>query len=225
MKYAGLCLLMLVLILNAGCGGTLVNTHGDNLTWPRPTPAVSVDKTWVNNSPYSFFVGPENEDRQQILPGSRYTFHHKSAREKQWTITFPKQKGISEYLSDNDFTRVGVFPGEIIYVDEFFVHGLMQQPGYIINKEVYAFHVTDIRNNDYGILQPGESTDLCQAMPGVVTFYAKPVDARYQRYGVRKYVINIDDEPDDHVWTDNQGKQRLVGWYVLIEPRDLQFMR
>ena len=224
MKYACLCLLMLALILSAGCGGgTLVNTHGDNLTWPRPTPAVSVDKTWVNTSSYSFFVCPENEDRQQILPGGHYTFHNKSTRERQWTITFPQQKGISEYLSDTDFTRVGVFPEETIYVDDFFVRGLMQQPGYILNQEVYAFRVTDHRHNDYGVLQPGESTDLCQSMPGTVTFYATPVDAHYQRYGVRKYIINIDDEPDDHVWTDNQGKQRLVGWYVLIEPQN--FMR
>ncbi len=204
-------------ILFSGCAGPLRNTHGDALTFPRSNPAVSIDKTWVNTSSRPFFVGRENEGPIEILPGGRHTFHNKSDREEQWTIVFPRKKGINETLDEIEPTRTGVFPGEVIYVDDFFLRGMTPQLGVIMNKELCSFRVTDDRNNDYGILAPGQCTQLRKLHPGPITFYAYPV-GRHCYGGVRSFYMVIDDEPDDVSWVDDKGVEQLIGWNAFIYP-------
>ncbi len=224
MKYKTYLLFALALglltLLSACAGPRLLNEHGDSLTFPRSDPAVSIDKAWVNTGTGPFFVGPENESRIEILPGTSHTFHRRSDREERWTIVFPRKKGVNETLDELELTRTGVFPGDVIYVDDFFLRGKVPQLGVIMNKEVCSFHVTDDRNNDYGILYPGQSTKIRKLQPGPVTFYAYPLENCYGGYsgGVRSYYMIIDDNPDNVIWVDDNGVEHLLGWNVFIYP-------
>lgn len=211
---------LLMSLALVGCAPQLLNQRGDALTFPRPNPAISIDKTWVNTGTKPFFVGPENEARIEVLPGSKHTFHRKSDREERWTIVFPRQQGVSETLNELELTRTGVFPGDVIYVDDFFLRGKVAQLGVVMNKEVCAFHVTDDRNNDYGILYPGQSTSIRKLQPGPVTFYAYPLENCYGGYGggVRTFHMIIDNIPDNVSWVDSSGVEQLIGWNVIIYP-------
>lgn len=219
MKYLVVALFVLAMLATLGCAAPLRNVQGESLTFPRPNPAVSIDKTWFNDSSVPFFVGPENEGREEILPGGYRTWHRRSDREERWTIIWPREKGINENLVETPLTRTGVFPGGVIHVDDFFLRGSVAQAGVVINKEVYAFHVHDGRNNDYGVLYPRQSTKICYLMPGPITFYADPVDPRYGYHGTRTFDIVIDDKPDNVIWVDANGQQHLLGWNIIIKPQ------
>jgi len=150
-------------VVLSGCGVKYVNRNGVSLT--RPSNAVTTH-TVKNNSPKSFYVGPEGEPQVEVAPQNSLDVSFKSDDEKKLCFTWYDDLGRRGEKKEEFRATYSGLNNRQIDVDEAFLWGMITLPVVITNEGDEDILIKDTCLTGIPVIVPAHGYYWTAALPG-----------------------------------------------------------